>query len=163
MLFMKPIVTIVLSALLFASCAKKGDVTPTKTDSTKTSTTTTTSSTSTTGTTTSTTTSQTDPNVKLTHDDSLHMVVLNVAKQVVKTSVSGVNLTLTYNEDVDLYITKAGYNQTSAIHLLENFNHSLLAGFEFTTVNEYGATTLNWVDDNLNNVILKSQKDTTIN
>jgi hypothetical protein len=153
MLFMKPIVTIILSVLLFASCSKKGDVTPNKTDSTRTSTSTSTTS----------TTSQTAPGVVLTHDDSLHLVVLNVNQQVVKTSVSGVNLTLTYNENVDLYITKAGYSQTSAVHLLESFNHSLLAGFDFTTINEYGQSNLNWVDDNLNNVILKTVKDTNIN
>ena len=98
----------------------------------------------------------------LNHDDSLHMVIFNLKNQIVNSAVAGSTLTLTLNENIDIYVTKTGYAQTSSVHLLESLNHSLLAGFDFTTVNEEGQTTLNWVDDNLNNVT-KTVTDTTIN
>ena len=99
----------------------------------------------------------------MNHDDSLHLVIFNVKNQIVKTAVSGSILTLTLNENIDIYLTATGYAQTSSVHLLESLDHSLLAGFDYTTVNEDGHPTLNWVDDNLNNVALKTVTDTVIN
>ena len=109
--------------------------------------------------------SQTPPDTtpKLTHDDSIHMATFNMPSQPVKTSISGTKLVLVYNENVNLLFSREGYQKTSAVHLHENFSKSMLAGFDFTTVAEGGNTTLNWVDDNLNNVILKTVSDTTIN
>jgi hypothetical protein len=81
----------------------------------------------------------------------------------VKTSVSGTNLILVFDENIDLLFSAEGYQKTSAVHLFEDFSKTLLAGFDYTTVAEGGNTTLNWVDDNLNNVVLKTVTDTVIN
>jgi hypothetical protein len=99
----------------------------------------------------------------LSLDDSIHLALFNVAPQKVYTSVSGKILTMKYDENVDLYMSAAGYQQTSSVHLLEDFSNTALKGFDFTTVAEGGNTTLDWVDDNLNNVILKTVTDTVIN
>jgi hypothetical protein len=147
---MKLIFTTILIAFTLASCSKKSDVKPNSTaDGGKTSSTIPGDSTTT--------------GSKLTADDSLHMPGFGVSTQIVTTSVSGTNLFLKLNENVNLIMTAAGYNKTSGVHLLENFKNSSLAGFDFTTVAEGGNTTLNWVDDNLNNVILKTVTDTVIN
>jgi len=145
---MKPIFTVILIALTIAGCSKKNDVKPTTSGNV----TTTTSADSSTTTTT-----------KLTAADSLHMPTFGISAQIVTTSVSGVNLYMKLDENINLIMTAAGYQQTSAIHLLEDFKSSSLNAFEYTTVAEGGNVTLNWVDDNLNNVILKSVADTIIN
>jgi hypothetical protein len=137
---------IILVALAFIGCNKSSDVNPgSKSVGSAISTTPLTST------------------VPSTHDDSIHVVSFIATPQMVISSVSDTILTLTFNENVNLLLTAAGYQQTSAVHLLENFKSTLLAGFDFTTVDEQGNTTLNWVDDNLNNVILKTITDTVIN
>jgi hypothetical protein len=103
------------------------------------------------------------PVSNLSHDDSIHMAAFRIKPQVVNASVSGTNLILKYNENVDLFFAAEGYKKTYAVHLKEDFKNTMLAGFDFTTVAEGGNTTLNWVDDNLNNVILKTVTDTVIN
>jgi hypothetical protein len=154
---MKLFYIFIISAILFAGCSKSSDVTPqskgSKTpsqDSTKT----------TTG-----TKSQAPPDTtpKLTHDDSIHMAAFQIKPQAVKTSVAGTRLTLIFSENIDLLFTAEGYGKTSAVHLHEDFSKTLLSGFDFTTVAGGGNTTLNWVDDNLNNVIQKTVTDTIIN
>lgn len=82
---------------------------------------------------------------------------------MVKTSVSGNKLILVFDENVDLLFPLEGYLKTSAVHLKEDFSKTMLAGIDYTTVAEGGNTTYNWVDDNLNNVILKKVTDTVIN
>jgi hypothetical protein len=104
-----------------------------------------------------------DTTPKLTHDDSIHMAAFKIPAQVVTTSVSGTNLILTYSENADLLFTAEAYQKTSAVHLTDDFKNTLLTGFDFTTVAEAGNTTLNWVDDNLNNITQKTVKDTVIN
>ncbi len=137
---------IILVALAFISCNKSSDVNPgSKSVDSVISTTPLTST------------------VPSTHDDSIHVVSFIAKPQMVISSVSDTILTLTFNENVNLLLTAEGYQETSAVHLLENFKSTLLAGFDFTTVDEQGNTTLNWVDDNLNNVILKTITDTVIN
>jgi hypothetical protein len=101
--------------------------------------------------------------IRMSADDSIHLAAFKVNPQKVKISISGKNLIMKFDENIDLLISPDGYGKTSAVHLHEDFKNSLLAGFEFTTVAEQGNTTLNWVDDNLNNVILKSVGDTIIN
>ncbi len=96
-----------------------------------------------------------DTTLKLTHDDSIHLASFTVKPQVVKTTLAGKKLIVVYNEDVTLLFSGEGYQRTSAVHLQENFSASALAGLDYTTVAEGGNTTLNWVDDNLNNVIQK--------
>jgi len=101
--------------------------------------------------------------IKLSHDDSIHLAAIKLKQQYVATSVSGTNLILKFDENVDLFFSEEGYRKISAVHLLEDFKNSMLAGIDYTTVAEAGNTTLNWVDDNLNNVILKKVTDTVIN
>jgi hypothetical protein len=155
---MKLFYIFIFSAMLFAGCSKSTDVTPQNNTSKS-------SSGGSSKTTTGGGSSQTPPDTtpKLTHDDSIHMAAYNIKPQGVKTSVSGTTLTLAFNENVDLLFTEEGYQTTSAVHLQEDFSKTLLSGFDFTTVAEGGNTTLNWVDDNLNNVVLKTVTDTIIN
>lgn len=149
---MKLFFFLIFSAIVIAGCNKNSDVSP-KNNNGK--------SSKTTGDGSSQTSKDTTP--KLTHDDSIHMAAFKVNPQVVKTSVSGTKLILIFNENVDLLFSIEAYQKTSAVHLLENFQKTMLAGFDFTTVAEDGNITSNWVDDNLNNVILKSVTDTLIN
>jgi hypothetical protein len=143
---MKIIIAALLITIVIAGCSKNNDVKP----NTGTSVTTITDTTA-------------NTTAKLSLDDSLHMAVFSAAPQIVKTSVSGKNLILKLDENINLLIAADGYKKTSSVHLLEDFKNTLLAGFDYTTVAEGGNTTLNWVDDNLNNVILKSVTDTVIN
>ena len=152
---MKLYLMIVLVFLL-AACSKNNDVSPqnskktTTADSTKTST----------G---GISTTLPDTTPKLTHDDSIHMAGFIIKPQGVKLSVTGTTLTMVFNENVNLLLTSEGYQKTSAVHLLEDFSHSMLGGFDFTTVAEGGNTTFDWADDNLNNVVDKTITDTIIN
>jgi hypothetical protein len=132
----------ILSAMIFASCSKKTDVTianPVVTATTAKDTST------------------------ISTDNLIHTIVFNMGLQVVKTSVTNQTLTLQFNENVNMYITADGLGQSYSIHLFENFQQSQLAGLDFTTVNQSGVPTLDWVDDNLNNVILKTVSDTLVN
>ena len=104
-----------------------------------------------------------DTTKKATRDDSIHMVAFVIFPQKVKTSVSGQTLTLAFDENVNLFLLADGYKTTSAIHLKEDFKKTSLGAFDFTTLNQDGQTTFNFVDDNLNNVKFKTISDTTIN
>jgi hypothetical protein len=95
-------------------------------------------------------------------DDSIHMVAFIIYAQKVKTSVSGKTLTLAFDENVNLFVLADGYKKTSAIHLKEDFKKTSLGAFDFTTLNQDGLTTFNFVDDNLNNVKFKTISDTTV-
>jgi hypothetical protein len=150
---MKLFVTLIFAAILFAGCHKDSGVNPKS----------------------SSTGDNSNPSggggakppvdtaLRLSHDDSIHLAAFKVKPQMVSTSVSGTNLILKFDENVDMLFFAEGFQKTSAIHLIENFKSTLLAGFDYTTVAEGGNTTLNWVDDNLNNVILKTITDTVVN
>lgn len=153
---MKLFLTLIVSAIILAGCHKDGEVTPKSNPNNSTGT----QSGNSTGGSSST---PPDSTVKYTHDDSIHFATFRMAPQNVKTSVTGSKLTLVFNENVDLLFTVAAYKLTSAVHLHEDFSASQLAGFDFTTVAEGGNTTFDWVDDNLNNVMLKKVTDTMIN
>ena len=152
---MKPLLTLILALIIVSGCTKNG-IAPQNNgnkssgDNSKTS---------------SDGSSQTPPDTtpKLSHDDSIHIATFNVKPQAVKASLAGTKVILVYDENVNLLFSLEGYQRTSAIHLHEDFRKSPLAGFDYTTVAEGGNTTLNWVDDNLNNVILKTVTDTIIN
>jgi hypothetical protein len=139
---MKPFVILGFSLLVFAGCSKSNDATPQPGNKT-------------------TTPGNTTPVTN--NDDSIHMAKFDVKPQAVKIGVTGSTLTMVFNENVSLLFTQQGYDETYAVHLLENFSNSLLSGFDFTTVAEEGNTTFDWVDDNLNNVTDKTISDTTIN
>jgi hypothetical protein len=138
---MKIIVLTFFAAILFAGCKKAG-VSPV--DSTQ-------------------TTAVSDSTQKAAADNQLHQPVFSVASQLIKTSVSNQTLTLVFNENVTITLTAAGYNQTSAIHLSEDFYNTMLSSFDYTTVNENGQVTPDWVDDNLNNVTSKTVTYTVVN
>lgn len=143
-LVMKVFFTLIFAAILFSACTKNNDVTPQTNNNNK-------------------VTTPPDATSVLSHDDSIHIPKFNINRQIVKTSVSGSKLTLVFNENVDILFTPEASQKISAIHLKEDFKTTLLNGLEFTTVAEGGNTTLNWVDDNLNNVILKKITDTVVN
>lgn len=149
---MKTLFSIILISVILWGCTKKSDVTPTKSNPT-------------TGnpTTSNPSTSPTDTTKKLTFDDTLHMVAFIIYGQKVKTSVSGKTLILALDENVNLFVLADGYKKTSAVHLKEDFKKTSLGAFDFTTLNQDGQTTFNFVDDNLNNVKFKTISDTTIN
>jgi hypothetical protein len=148
---MKPYLTFVLIAMVFLGCSKSGDVKPVASNSS--------------------TVKKPVPadsvahstNTGLSHDDSIHVVTFSAAAQKVNVSVSGKSLFMVFDENVDLYFSAEGFQKTSAVHLKEDFGNTSLKDFDFTTVAEQGNVTLNWVDDNLNNVILKTVTDTVIN
>lgn len=152
---MKLILALVVSAFILSGCHKDGEVTPNNASTTSSGKQ---ADNSTGG------SSTTPPNgtTKISYDDSIHRATFRVGPQPVKSSVSGKTLTLVYNENVNLLFSLEAYQRISAVHLQEDFSQSMLAGFDFTTVAEGGNTTLNWVDDNLNNVVLKSVVDTMI-
>jgi hypothetical protein len=145
---MKLFITMLFAAVVVAGCSKNGAVNPQNGKGTNTG---------------GGTPSKPDTTIKLSHDDSIHLATFKINPQVVKTSVSGTNLILKFNENIDLLFTAEGYQKTSSVHLIENFKNTMLTGFDFTTLAEGGNTTLNWVDDNLNNVILKTVSDTLVN
>jgi hypothetical protein len=150
---MKHILLLALVSIVFAGCSKSGDVTPNGNKSSG-------DASKIPG-----GPSQTPPDTtpKLTHDDSIHMASFKIGTQMVKTSVSGSKLILVFDENVDLLFSQEGYLKISAVHLKEGFDKTMLAGIDYSTVAEGGNTTYDWVDDNLNNVILKTVTDTVVN
>jgi PBP1b-binding outer membrane lipoprotein LpoB len=139
---MKVLFSIVLLSLVLWGCSKKNDLTPKISNQTK---------------------QLIDTTKKLTRDDSIHLVAFIIDPQKVKTSVSGKTLVLAFDESVNLFLFAEAYKITSAIHLKEDLKKTSLGAFDFTTLNQDGQTTFNFVDDNLNNVKFKSISDTTIN
>jgi len=144
--YMKIFVLVILLGVILSGCGKVNDVQPAKNNVTKP----------------KVDAAVTDSVLKLNAADLLHKVFFYADPQQVKTSISGKTLTLKFNENVNLFLTSDGYNQTSAVHLFEDFTKSSLINFDYTTVAQAGNVTFNWVDDNLNNVILKTVKDTVI-
>jgi len=161
---MKLILALIVSAVILTGCHKDGEVTPKISTNGQSGSSTGSSGTSgTSGGSGGSVKTPPDSVSKYSHDDSIHFATFRVGPQPVKSSVTGSKLTLVYNENVNLLFSLTAYQHTSAVHLHEDFSQSMLAGFDFTTVAEGGNITLNWVDDNLNNVILKSVADTMIN
>jgi hypothetical protein len=139
---MKVLFLIVLLSVILWGCSKQNDLTPIIINQTK---------------------PPTDTTKKITRDDSIHKVAFIIYPQKVKTSVSGKTLILAFDENVNLFLFADAYKITSAIHLKEDLKKTSLGAFDFTTLNQDGQTTFNFVDDNLNNVKFKSITDTTIN
>ncbi|WP_183575175.1 hypothetical protein HDF18_14555 [Mucilaginibacter sp. X5P1] len=94
---------------------------------------------------------------------SIYQIIYNESAQKVITSVSGDTLKMLYNEDVSVMLPVRGLDQSYAIHLFQDFTKSSLDGVSYITYDQYNDTNLNWVDDNLNNVKLKTISDTTVN
>lgn len=147
-IIMKTILPILLISIVLFSCSKQGDVKPTSTDSTKTNN--------------GHLSATSDPTVKLSHDDSIHMAAFIIYPQNVKTSVNGKTLNLVFDERVNIFLMADAYEQTYAVHLKEDFKKSVLAAFDFSTEGENGVTAYNYVEDNLNNIRFKTVTDTLI-
>ncbi len=88
---------------------------------------------------------------------------IRAAGQVVKMSVASNVLNMVYNEDVTLVLDSSALAQKWAVHLVEGFGGTQLAAYDYHSLTKYGVNATNWVDDNLNNVVLHSSKDTLIN
>jgi hypothetical protein len=147
---MKHLNYLLAAFVLFAftsSCKKLADVEPDRAPSKSTSTTSTTSTTS----------------IKIIDTDTfIHSISFNAQRQYVNISVSGSQLTMVYNEDVNIFIPKQGYDLTYAIHLTEDFANSTLSKFHFTTTDAEGNIFYDWDDDNLNGIPSKTVSDTTM-
>jgi hypothetical protein len=95
-------------------------------------------------------------------DALLHSITLHAPIQYVATSVNADTLQMIYYENVNLYIPTTGYTYSYALHLIEDFSATLLKNVNYTTIDQSGDVTYDYVDDNLNDVSAKSVKDTTI-
>jgi hypothetical protein len=102
-------------------------------------------------------------NGNTTVPSSPYTVKLDIANQVVNTAVSNDTLYLVYTEKADIIINKAEYENLSAVHFKEDFSKSALNGFHFSMKNEEGESVYDSVDDNLNNVPLKTASTVVIN
>ena len=93
----------------------------------------------------------------------IHAIIINAPPQFATTSVANDTLTVLYYENVSLLIPTAGYQQSFAIHLVEDFTNTSLKNTNYTTIDAYGDLTYDYVDDNLNDVSAKAIKDTMVN
>ncbi|HEX8020664.1 hypothetical protein [Mucilaginibacter sp.] len=89
-------------------------------------------------------------------------VKLDIADQLVNTKVSNDTLYLNYTETANLILNSADYQKSSAVHFKEDFSKSNLANFNFTTINKDNQVATNYLDDNLNNVAIKSASTLTV-
>lgn len=92
-------------------------------------------------------------------------VALNIktSSQIVKVGVTANVLNLVYNEDVTLIADSAKISQNWNVHLKEDFTGTQLADYHYQSPTKFGVIATDWVDDNLNNVVLRSSKDTVVN
>lgn len=87
---------------------------------------------------------------------------IRTTDQVVKVSTAANVLNMVYNEDVTLILDSAKLGGSWAVHLKEDFTGTRLAAYDYHSLSKYGVNATNWVDDNLNNIVLRSSKDTLI-
>ncbi|WP_183563822.1 hypothetical protein [Mucilaginibacter sp. SP1R1] len=137
-------VALIIVALTSCKQSKLGDPTPTK-------------GTSGGGTTDGTTGGTTDNS-----NAAQYTVKLNIANQVVNTSVGHDTLFLVYTEKADIILNKSEYESSSAVHFKEDFSKSNLANFHFIALNSNEEYATDYVDDNLNNVKLKTASTVVI-
>lgn len=90
-------------------------------------------------------------------------LTINAPGQVVKMSVTSNVLNMIYNEDVTLVLDSSALAHKYAVHLVEGFAGTQLAAYDYHSLTISGVNATNWVDDNLNNVVIQSSKDTLIN
>ena len=83
-------------------------------------------------------------------------VKLDIAPQIVNTAVGHDTLFLVYTEKADLIVNKEEYESSSAVHFKEDFSKSSLANFHYAALNGNGDYVTDYVDDNLNNVKIKT-------
>ena len=83
--------------------------------------------------------------------------------QVVKVNVSGNQLNMVYNEDVTLLLDSNNLAKSWGVRFKEDMAGTQLATYEYHSLTKWGINATNWVDDDLNNVVIKSSKDTLVN
>ncbi|MGI4022408.1 MAG: hypothetical protein ACRYFA_12955 [Janthinobacterium lividum] len=83
--------------------------------------------------------------------------------QVVKMAVAGSVLNMVFNEDVTLILDSSKLAQNFDVHLKEDLSTTQLNYYHYHSVTKSGVKTTDWVDDNLDNIVLHSSKDTVIN
>lgn len=88
---------------------------------------------------------------------------IKTGPQIVKLSVTGNQLNMVYNEDVTLLLDSNVLAKSWAVHLKEDLGTTQLANYDYHSITKWGVNATNWVDDNLNNVVIQSSKDTLIN
>jgi hypothetical protein len=103
------------------------------------------------------------PQSSLDFNENYAALNIKTSAQVVKMAVTANVLNLVYNEDVTLILDSAKLNDNWAVHLKEDFSGTQLCHFDYHSLTKYGVNATNWVDDNLNNVVIHSSKDTLIN
>lgn len=104
----------------------------------------------------------TDENPTDNPGSTLTTIKLDIATQEVNTKVSNDTLYLNYTETVNLILDPADYIKSAAVHFKEDFSKTSLANFSFTTVNKNNQLATNYLEDNLNNVIIKSASTITV-
>lgn len=107
--------------------------------------------------------SQSTPKTAIDTNLFIHQISFAAPTQYTGITVNNNTVSLIYNENVNIFLPKQGYELSYAVHLKEDFTNTALASFTFTTVDSEGDVTTNWVDDNLNNITAKTVKDTTVN
>ncbi|RYE28404.1 MAG: hypothetical protein EOP42_16970 [Sphingobacteriaceae bacterium] len=103
-----------------------------------------------------------DPVSSTVSTENYSALNIKTATQVVKIGVTANVLNLTYNEDVTL-IADSGKLISNWIRLKEDFTGTQLSDYQYKSMTKFGVNATNWVDDNLNNIIIRSSKDTLIN
>jgi len=103
------------------------------------------------------------PQTSLSVSETTAALNIKTTGQVVKMAVTTNILNMVYNEDVTLILDSAKLADNWAVHLKEDFSGTQLAHFDYLSLTKYGVNATNWVDDNLNNVVIHSSKDTLIN
>lgn len=88
---------------------------------------------------------------------------IKTSGQTVKVNVVANVLNLVYSEDVTLIADSAKIAQNWDLHLKEDFTGTQLADYHYQSLTKFGVNATDWVDDNLNNVVLRSSKDTLVN
>ncbi len=88
---------------------------------------------------------------------------IKTSGQVVKMAVASNILNMVYNEDVTLVLDSASLAKDWEVHLKEDFTGTQLANYDYHSLTKLGVNATNWVDDNLDNIVLHSSKDTLIN
>jgi len=82
--------------------------------------------------------------------------------QLVKLTISAKTLNIVYNEDLTLLLDADKLAKNYSVHLKEDFTGTTLANFTNQSLATSGVNASNWVDDHLNNMAVKSSKDTLI-
>lgn len=96
---------------------------------------------------------------------SNNLAALNFELRDQKVSVNLTNKTLSmnYNEDITLLARKDSLAASWSIIFTESFLGTELAKYNYTTTSKTGNVTTNYAEPNLNNVAIRSTKDTVIN